>query len=188
MTAVQGEGMGMCVFGMDITASPVPGSVTSYTFYLQPGRSQLLRAMPVFSSFIHAGHEKGSAADVFCLPLPGQKKKEITGEALPRSRAHDFSQQTVASDCKGCASNIQMAECMLMDLVQVARKKGRRGAVFSLFDGEHGRNAVVQCTQVIIEWLDKNGANGANYSNEAAKSVSDCVVGRASGTERRVRG
>ena len=123
-----------------------------------------------------------------CLPSPPRPKKEITGEALPRSRAHDFSQQTVASDCKGCASNIQMAECMLMDLVQVARKKGRRGAVFSLFDGEHGRNAVVQCTQVIIEWLDKNGANGANYSNEAAKSVSDCVVGRASGTERRVRG
>ena len=32
---------------------------------------------------------------------------------------------------------------------------------------------------MIIEWLDKSGANGANYSNEAAKSVSDCVIGRA---------
>lgn len=62
----------------------------------------------------------------------------------------------------------------MVDLVQDARKRG--GAVFSLFDGEHGRNAVVQCTQVIIKWLDKSGANGANYSNEAVKSVSGCVV------------
>ena len=122
-----------------------------------------------------------------CLPSPPRPKKEITGEAVPRSRAQNFSQQTVASDCKGCASNIQMTACTLMDPVQVqaARKRGRGAAVFSLFDGEHGRNAVVQCTQVIIEWLDKSGANGANYSNEAAKSVSDCVTGRANGTERR---
>ena len=38
---------------------------------------------------------------------------------------------------------------------------------------------------MIIEWLDKSDVNGASYSNEAAKSVSDCVVGRANGTERR---
>ena len=76
-----------------------------------------------------------------------------------------------------------MTGCMLVDLVQDARKRG--GAVFSLFDGEHGRNAVVQCTQVIIEWLDKNGANGANYSNKAAKSVSGCAVGRGNGTEHK---
>ena len=99
-----------------------------------------------------------------CLPSPPRPKKEITGEAVPRSRAQKFSQQTVASDCKGCASNIQMTACTLMDPVQVqaARKRGRGAAVFSLFDGEHGRNAVVQCTQVIIEWLDKSGANGTN--------------------------
>lgn len=39
----------MCVLGMDITAPPVPGSVASYTFNLQPGRSQSLRAMSVFA-------------------------------------------------------------------------------------------------------------------------------------------
>ena len=33
--------------------------------------------------------------------------------------------------------------------------------------------------------MDKNGANGANYSNKAADFVSDCVVGRANGTEHR---
>lgn len=65
------------------------------------------------------------------------------------------------------------------------KERGRGGAVFSLFDGKHGRNAVVQCIQVIIKWLNKNRVNGANYSNEAAKSVSDCVFGRANGTERR---
>ena len=118
-------------------------------------------------------------------PRPERPKKEITGEAIPRSRAQNFSQQTVASNCKGCASNIQMTAHMLMDPVQVTRKRGRGGAVFSLFNGKHGRNAVVQCTQVIIKWLDKNGVNGANYSNKAAKSVSDCVVGRANGTKHR---
>ena len=85
-----------------------------------------------------------------CLSsLPGPKKEITRGHPVLKSQ--NFPQQTVASDCKGCASNIQLTECMLMDPVQVARKRGRGGAVFSLFDGEHGRNAVVQCTQVIIE-------------------------------------
>ena len=79
-----------------------------------------------------------------------------------------------------------MTRCMLVDLVQDARK--REGVVFSLFNGEHDRNAVVQCTQVIIEWLDKSDANGANYSNEAAKSVSGLVVDRANETEHRGEG
>ena len=83
--------------------------------------------MSVFSSFIHADHEKVQL--LMCLSaLPGQKK-EITGEAMPRSRAYSFSQKTVASDCKGCTSNIQMAECMLMDPVQVARK-GEEGVQY----------------------------------------------------------
>lgn len=38
---------------------------------------------------------------------------------------------------------------------------------------------------MIIEWLDKIGANSANYSNEAVKSVSGCAVGRANGTGHR---
>ena len=64
-----------------------------------------------------------------CLPSPPRPKKEITGEAVPRSRAQKFSQQTVASDCKGCASNIQMTACTLMDPGPGPgrKEKGKRG-------------------------------------------------------------
>lgn len=113
----------MCVLGVDITAPPVPGSVASYTFNLQPGRSRSLRAMSVFSSLIHAGHEQDSAADVFVFPSRIKKRNHRRGHS--RSRAQNFSQPTVASTCKGLRlSNIQMTGCMLVDLVQDARKRG----------------------------------------------------------------
>lgn len=37
-----------------------------------------------------------------------------------------------------------------------------RGAVFLLLDCEYYGNADVECAQVIMDCLDKNGANGAN--------------------------
>ena len=141
--------------------------------------------MSVVSSLIHVGHGQDSAADVFVFPSQIKKTNHQRGHS--RSRAQNFTQPTVASICKGQRlSNIQMTGCMLVDLAQDARKRG--SAIFSLSNGKHGRNAVVQCTQVIIEWLDKSGANGASYSNKAAKSVSGFAVGRANGTEHREEG
>ena len=92
----------MCVLGVDITVPPVPGSVASYTFNLQPGRSRSLRAMSVASSLIHAGHEQDSAADVFVFP--SRTKKEITGEVIRAQEPRTSHNQRLQALAKGCAS------------------------------------------------------------------------------------
>ena len=105
--------------------------------------------MSVASSLIYAGHEQDSAADVFVFP--SWTEKEITGEAICAQEPRTSHNQWLQVLAKGCASpTYKWLDACRWTWSRMQGKKG--GVVFLLFNVEHSRNAVVQCTQVIIEW------------------------------------
>ena len=186
--AVQGEGMVMCVFGM-----------VSRHFQFQ-GQSLLIPSVfnlddpdpsvpCLFSpSFMQAMEKVQLLTCLPSPPRPERPKKEITGEAVPRSKAQNFSQQTVASDCKGCLRLQHTNDCMHADGPGPGpgrKEKGKRGCgIFAI-----RWRAWQECSSPMHpsdhRMVGQEWRKWYQYSSETAKSVSDCVTGRANGTERR---
>lgn len=86
-------------------------------------------AMSVFSFLfpsLSSTQAMNKAQLLTCLLSPPRPKQEITQETIRAQEPRASHSQCLQALAKGCASNIQMTECMPVDLVQVTRKTGMR--------------------------------------------------------------
>ena len=141
--------------------------------------------MSVFSSFIHASHEKSSAADVFAFPSQAKKRNHWRGRSALKS-----PELLTTNGCKRLQGlRLQHTnDCMHADGPGPGpgrKEKGKRGCgIFAI-----RWRAWQECSSPMHpsdhRMVGQEWRKWYQYSSETAKSVSDCVTGRANGTERR---